>query len=138
MKWAASMLLLLAAASCGGSKSLTVEDAWARPAAAGATAAAYFVLRNPLPEDERLLSASSSIAAAVELHRTEVVDDRMRMRLQPDGVGIPAQGELAFAPGGYHVMLIDLEDALSVGQSFPLELEFQQSGRRQVTVEVRR
>jgi hypothetical protein len=59
----------------------------------------------------------------------------MEMRPQ-ENVPVPSGASLAFEAGGFHVMLIDLEQDLQPGDTFELTLTFQSAGQRTVTVEV--
>ncbi len=52
-------------------------------------------------------------------------------------VPVPAGESVSFAPGGYHVMLMELAKPLEVGSSVPLTLTFAKAGEVQVTAEVR-
>lgn len=75
------------------------------------TAAVYFVLVNP-GAATRVLTAESDLARRTELHlSTANADGTMSMVEQEDGVPLPEGGEVLFAPGGLHVMLMGLEGA---------------------------
>ena len=50
---------------------------------------------------------------------------------------MPAGGTVSFAPGGYHVMLMNLVAPLEVGQSVPVTLTFATAGEITVNAEVR-
>jgi copper(I)-binding protein len=89
--------ILVACASAGG-QNLQVTDAWARPGLAGGNSAAYFVIENGTASGDSLLSASSDVAGAVELHMTSMQDGNMQMQQQHE-VPVPA-GRTAFEPGG--------------------------------------
>jgi copper(I)-binding protein len=52
-------------------------------------------------------------------------------------VEVPAGETVAFEPGGYHVMLIDLAEPLVAGETFEMELTFEKAGTVTVEVEVR-
>jgi hypothetical protein len=125
--------ILVACASAGG-QNLQVTDAWARPGLAGGNSAAYFVIENGTASGDSLLSASSDVAGAVELHMTSMQDGNMQMQQQHE-VPVPA-GKTEFNPGGLHVMLIDLKQDLKPGDTFSLTLNFANAGAmpQQVTV----
>lgn len=110
------------------SKHMQVLNPWARATVtSGQNGAAYFVLRN-IGTDDVLLSASSDVAHVVELH-THIHDQGvMRMRKIPS-IPIKAHMDTAFKPGGLHVMLIDLKQILSAGESIALTLEFAKAGK---------
>ena len=82
---------------------------------------------------DRLVSASAPVARSVELHTMEMQGDVMRMR-QIQDLPVPAGAEVAFKPGGKHLMFVGLKQPLQVGASFPLTLRFEKAG--EVTVQV--
>ncbi|MGN8261052.1 copper chaperone PCu(A)C [Pseudomonas sp. SMSB3] len=98
--------------------------------------AAYFVVHNNGKVDDRLLSVDSPISDDAQLHEhAQGSDGAMRMQ-QVQSVVVPAGKDLTFAPGAYHVMLMQPKDRslLSDGQRFPLTLHFQRAG--DITVQV--
>jgi copper(I)-binding protein len=129
------VLLALLLAACGPAAGLTVSEPWSHPGLAGGNGGVFFVIENPGDADT-LLSAASDAAGAVELHRTVMDGDVMHMQPQPS-IAVPAGGDLAFEPGGLHVMLIGLQSDLVAGESFELELNFEKAGRIVLQVEVR-
>jgi copper(I)-binding protein len=82
-----------------------------------------------------LLSASSDVADAVELHKTVMQGDNMQM-IQQMNVPVPT-GETVFKPGDLHVMLIGLKNDLKAGDTFSVTLNFQTAGERTLTVMVK-
>ena len=129
-----ALALVLAACAGGGSGELQVNDAWAQPGLADGNSAAFFVINNPGPDD-MLLSASSDVAIAVELHKTIMHDGNMQMVHQLN-VPVPV-GETAFKPGDLHVMLIGLKGDLKPGDTFTLTLDFEKAGGQVLNVTVR-
>lgn len=114
--------------------SISIEHPWSRATVAGIpNGAAYFVLKNSGDAEDRLLSASASVANKVELHTHLKDGEVMRMR-QVDDIAIPAGGSAALQPGGMHVMLMGLKAPLEQGSSFPLTLVFEKAGS--VTIDV--
>ncbi len=61
----------------------------------------------------------------------------MMTMVQVPSVDIPAGGTVAFQPGGYHVMLMDLTASPIVGQSVDLTLVFKNAGSITVQAELR-
>jgi periplasmic copper chaperone A len=149
---------LVALGACGADESVAVDRPWARATVeAQPHGAVYFDLT--VDEADVLVGASiePSIADHAEIH--EVVesdaatedesghlgagDDAadhgdaapgMMMRQVEGGLELIADETIVFAPGGYHVMLLDLVEPLEVGDEFDLTLEFANSD--DVTVEV--
>ena len=97
--------------------------------------AAYFVVHNKGNGADRLLSVASPISDNAELHEHVMKDGLMKMQQVPSVV-VPAGGDLVFAPGAYHVMLMQPKDRslLRDGKRFPLTLHFEKAG--DITVEV--
>ena len=128
------LAFVLVACRAGGSGELEVNDVWARPGLAGGNSAAFFVIDNPGARDF-LLSASSDVAGAAELHRTIMEDGTMKMAQQMN-VPVPT-GETVFKPGDLHVMLIGLKNDLEPGDTFSLVLTFEAAGEKTLDVTVR-
>lgn len=113
-----------------------VRDAWVAETPPGARhAAAYLVLTGGSRADE-LLAVSSPLSAVAELHT--VRDEGGVSRMVPEPVlALPANAELRLAPGGRHLMLINVKRPLRIGERVPLELRFRHAGRLTVEAEVR-
>lgn len=93
----------------------------------------YLSLTNEGETADRLVGGESPIAGRVEIHTMTVNDEGvMQMRPLPDGVEIPAGESVELAPGGYHLMLMDLAEPIVEGEMIPLTLEFEHAG----TIEV--
>lgn len=104
-------------------KGIEVSAAYVMPPFPGRdTAAGFFEITNHGPDD-RLISASSPISDAVEIHTHSDDGGVMKMR-RIDGVDI-AQGEtLVFRPGSYHLMMFGAvipEDAEDVALTLTYE-----------------
>ncbi|MBN1453306.1 MAG: copper chaperone PCu(A)C [Anaerolineales bacterium] len=125
---------VLAACGAAGSGKFQVTEVWARPGLAGGNGAVFFKIENPGAAD-LLLSASSDVADAVELHKTIMQDGAMQMVHQMN-VPIPT-GETVFKPGDLHVMLIGLKNDLKAGDTFSVTLTFQTAGERTLAVVVK-
>ncbi len=131
-----SLLLLVVSGCAAGKQELSVQDVWARPGLAGGTSAVYFVIDNPGEAAEVLKSARSDAAAQVELHKSEMDASGTMTMMPQESVSVPAGGKVEFKAGGYHVMLINLKQALQPGDTFSITLDFEKAGAKsyQVTV----
>jgi len=117
---------------------LTIENAWARPTDALAkTGAAYFAIKNAGDTADRLVSVSTEVAGAAELHTVTNTDGMLRMR-HVAGIDIPAKASTELKPGAFHVMLINPKQQFKVGERFPLKLTFEKAGAVTVQVQVAR
>jgi copper(I)-binding protein len=127
-------ILLFNGCQAGGS--LQISDAWTPPPHNGGNGGVFFTANNPTNEDDTLLSASSDIADAVELHLSIMEEGVMKMEKQ-DKVVFPAGEETIFQPGGLHVMLIGLHQYLNVGDSFTVTLVMEKAGEISLNVVVK-
>jgi len=107
-------------AACGGEpEPLSIEGAWVRlPAVTGRPAAAYFTVRGG-PAPATLISVASDTAIGTEMHESMARGMRPIAR-----VAVPAGGRVAFAPGGRHVMLTDLNRGIVPGKTVLLTFTF--------------
>lgn len=114
---------------------LEIDGAWAR-ASIGTMrpGAAYFTVRNLGDASDRLVGIATPVSPMPMLHETAVSEEGVSRMEHVEAAEIPAGGELAVAPGGLHVMLMDLTTPLEEGGTFPLTLTFETAG--EVTVEV--
>lgn len=114
---------------------IQVEQPWARATAPQQkVGGAYVTLTSP--SGDRLLGASSPAASRVELHEMRTEGDVMRMRELAGGLDLPAGRAVAMAPGGYHLMLVDLKQPLVAGQSVPVQLRFRDAPPVEVQLQV--
>ena len=101
----------------------------------GRPAAGYFELRI---EGDRgaLVSVTSPQAGRIEMHETTSSGSMSSM--QPIRRIAVRDGEnLAFAPGGRHLMIYDLDPAVRPGGEFTLVLHFERGPPRQLGASVR-
>ena len=129
IKWISALLLAtLLASACGARGEFKVMDAWARPAASGENGAVYFIVSNATDTDDRLLSVSTDVASAAEVHMSMMDSNGVMSMQMQEAVPIPAQQEIIFKPGGLHVMLIGLSRDLKIGDTISLVLNFETAG----------
>ena len=101
----------------------TIEKAWIRAAPPGATAlAGYAIVRNPCTAPMVITDASSSVFVMGMIHETLVENGVSRMR-HVASLSLPAKGELVFAPGGRHLMLMHPRRQLKVGDRVTVNLK---------------
>lgn len=118
---------------------ISVRDAWIRPAVlpegtptpgpdddapnTGVISAMYMVIQNSGSQAVQLTGVETNVARVVELHETRNENGLMRMR-PVEQVEVPANGEAAFQPGSFHIMLIDVNQPLEVGNTVAVTLIF--------------
>ena len=104
-------------------KNIEVKDAWVRTTVPGQRSTGAFMTITA-KENAKLVSISTPVAGVAEVHEMKLDGDVMRMRAVPGGVDLPAGKAVALAPGGYHVMLMDLKAALPKDSTIPMTLVF--------------
>ena len=129
----------LAAALLGVTASATaqvkVDNPWVRAAVPGQlSTGAFFDLTST--RDATVVKVESPVAAVVEVHVSEMKGDLMTMRAVPS-VALPANKAVRFAPGGYHVMLMDLKQPVKNGESVPLKVTVEYADSKRETIDVK-
>ena len=114
---------------------VTVKDAWVRATVPQQKATGAF-MQLKATKNSKLVSASSPLTPAVEVHEMAMQDNVMKMRQVP-AVELPAGKTVELKPGGYHVMLMDLKQQVKVGDEVPLTLTIENKDGSRATVELR-
>ena len=134
-----TIIVALFAATPLFAQEVSVKDAWIRGTVQGQNATGAFMELTG-KSNVRLVGASSPVAKTVEVHNMKVENGIMKM-FPVEGVDLPAGKPVKLAPGGYHVMLMDLQKPLKAGDRVPLKLTFELAGKKtetlDLTVEVR-
>lgn len=130
-------LLLLTVMLSHAAYGLSVEQAYVRglPPTQKNTAA-FFVLENDGETALTLRAGSSSAAERLEIHSHRQHNGMSAMRRE-DSVTLLAGERLAFAPGGYHLMLINLRAPLRDGEQLSFTLLDSQGEEYRVQASVR-
>lgn len=127
-----------AGAECGGGEGVVVSDVWVRAASEGQpTTAAYFTLCNAGDEEDALTGVATDDASAAELHESMTDSEGMTSMTPVESVSLPAGETVVFAPGGYHVMLIGVKEAIPAGGEVPLTLSFKNAPAQTVNATAR-
>lgn len=125
------------AADTAAAQSVTVEDQWIKAAPQGMSSG-FAELTNTSEHDVRLVSASSPASARVELHEMVTSEaGAMTMRPQEGGLVIPAHGSAALAPGGNHLMFMELAGPLLPGAETDVTLTYDDGSSATFTAQIR-
>ncbi|RZJ26983.1 MAG: copper chaperone PCu(A)C [Haliea sp.] len=112
-----------------------VKDAWVRTAVPGQSGTGAF-MSITAKDGAKLVGASSPVAGVAEVHEMKMENDVMRMRAVPV-LDLPAGKTVQLKPGGYHVMLMELKQALPKGSTVPLTLTFRDAKGQDSKVELK-
>lgn len=132
-----------AAGDCVDLTAVVVDDieiagAWARAMLqAQPTGGVYLTIINRGTAAERLVGAASPRAGRVEIHEMDMEGDVMKMRPVEGGVEIGPGETVELAPGGLHLMVLDVRGPFAEGEQVPVTLEFENAGKAEISVEVR-
>jgi len=114
MRWLATALavsICIALGACHAGSEIEVDHAYLeRPLPGTSVSAGYFEIQNHGDATVTLTGAESASARRIELHEHVLDGDMMRMRALTSLAIAPGQ-RIAFAPGGRHLMIFDVDVA---------------------------
>lgn len=105
-------------------KGLEISNATVIPPFPGRDiAAGYFSITNHTGMDDAIIAAALPLSDTVEIHTHLNEDGVMKMR-RINSVPIKAGETVHFQPGGFHLMIFDVE-GVTLGDEIPLTLTYQ-------------
>lgn len=118
--------------------SLHVRHPWSRATPNGAkVAAGYLTIDNQGSAPDRLLGGSApEVASRIEVHQMSTEGGVMKMHPVEGGLEIKPGASVTLAPGGYHLMLMDLKRPLAPGDEVKGALTFEHAGTVPIAFEV--
>ena len=131
-------VLLLFSISSQAEESIIINNAWISEAPPVAKVnAGYFSIENKTAKKITLTSVSSDSYANIEMHRSIVVNDTVKMQTQKS-ISLAPKENLKFTPGGYHLMLFRPVKYFKEGELVDLQFEFSDGVVIPVNAEVRK
>ena len=122
------IVLFILLSACNTKAEVSITDAWVRANAPGQlVGAAYMTLKSP--QDSTLISVKTAAAGSVEIHSMTMNDGVMKMRML-DELALKAGKSEKLAPGGFHLMLIDLKKPLNAGENITFKLSFKDKSNK--------
>lgn len=100
--------------------SITATQAWVRPTVPGQEVTGAFMTLQSV-RNAKLVKAESAAAETVEIHSMSMHDGVMEMR-EIKELTLPAGKPVKLAPGGFHIMLINVKKQLREGDTVPFTL----------------
>ncbi len=131
--------LFAAPAYAGDAKAgdLVITQAWSRATPSGAKiAGGYLTIENKGTAPDRLVGGTGEIAGKVEIHEMAMNNGVMTMRPLDKGLTIDPGKTVKLAPGGYHLMIMDLKGPFKQGDKVPMTLEFEKAGKVALSLDV--
>jgi copper(I)-binding protein len=116
---------------------ITVTDAFTRATLPGAKSGGGFMtITNAGATADKLVGATTKSAKLTQVHQMRMEGDVMKMNEVEGGLEVPAGGSVTLEPGGYHVMMMGLVQALHEGACLEVTLQFQTAGELPVMLSV--
>jgi copper(I)-binding protein len=121
-----TVLTIMPFAAFADEAAIHVDHAWSRAAMAGHNGVVYLTITDTGLKDT-LTGVATPVADNAELHQS--VNDHGVMKMRPVAdLSIEPGKPVTLSPGGYHIMLIGLKQALKKDESFPITLTFTKAG----------
>lgn len=127
--------VLALSAGMVSAQTIEVKNAWIRIAVPGQSGTGAFMTLTA-KDGAKLVGVSTPVADVAEVHEMKMENDIMRMRAVPV-LDLPAGKAVQLKPGGYHVMLMALKQALPKGATVPLTLTFKDAKGQESKVELK-
>ncbi len=119
----ASLAAILGASSLFAAD-INVDNVRARTSKPGANNSAIFMnIKNNSDADVKLIEVKSSVCKSTEMH-THKHENGMKSMVQVPDIEIAKKSETKLAPGGLHVMLMELNHPLKEGDKVDLWMKF--------------
>src|SRR5262249_49497529 len=116
---------------------LVISQAWSRATPSGAkVGGSYLTIENKGTAADKLIGASSDAAGSVQGQQMGMNGGTMKMRPVEGGLTIDPGKTVKLAPGGHHLMMMDLKSPLKQGDKLAVTLEFEKAGKVQVSFDV--
>jgi copper(I)-binding protein len=116
---------------------LVITQAWSRATPGGAKiGGGYLTIENKGTAPDRLIGGSAEVSDKVQVHEMAMNNGVMTMRPLDKGLTIEPGKTVKLAPGGYHLMLMNLKSPLKQGDKVPVTLEFEKAGKVKLSLDV--
>jgi copper(I)-binding protein len=117
--------------------SLSIGHPWTRATPPSAKVGGGFMtLTNHGTSPDRLIAVETDAAASSEIHQMSHENGVMKMQPLANGLEIAPGATVKLAPGGYHVMFMNLKQPFKEGNSIKGTLVFEKAGRVPVEFKV--
>ncbi|HVI55346.1 MAG TPA: copper chaperone PCu(A)C [Luteibacter sp.] len=129
----AAMLLVAGAAHAADVPTVKASEGWLRILPGNLPAGGYVSFENLSDHAVSIVGAASPDYAEAMIHRSSTDGGMGRMEMI-DSVPLPPKGTLAFAPGGYHVMLMGAKHPVKPGDTLVVTFALSDGEKLPVTL----
>jgi len=114
-----------------------ISNAWTRATPGGAkVGGGYLTIENKGTMADKLIGGTTTVAGKLEVHQMSMSDGVMKMHPVEGGLTIEPGKTVKLAPGGYHLMMVDLKQPFKQGETVPVTLQFEKAGKVAVSLNV--
>jgi periplasmic copper chaperone A len=133
-----ALATLVAASAVHATESTSVKasGAWIRVLPGSLPAGGYVTLENTTGTAVAVTGAASAAYGDAMIHKSSTETGMGRMEMV-DKVPLPANGKVAFAPGGYHVMLMQPKHPVNPGDKVVVTFTLSDGSTLPVTFEAK-
>ena len=130
-----AITLLTLAPSAALAADIEVTTPWVRGTVSGQQATGAF-MEVTSKSGAVLVGAASPVAGVTEIHEMKMDGGIMKMRAIAR-LELPSGKAVKLAPGGYHVMLMDLKQPLKKGEIVPITLKLEGKNNTVETIDIK-
>ncbi len=130
-----AITLLTLASSAALAADIEVTTPWVRGTVSGQQATGAF-MEVTSKSGAVLVGAASPVAGITEIHEMKMDGGVMKMRAIAR-LDLPSGKPVKLAPGGYHVMLMDLKQPLKKGEIVPITLRVEGKNNTVETIDIK-
>lgn len=131
-----ALVAMTACTALASDAMISVTHAWIRLLPGDLPLAGYFDLQNTSGHMLKLVGADSTQFGRIEMHRSMEMQGMDHM-MPVEDVEVAAGARVQFAPGGYHLMLLDPRHPLMIGERVTIVLRFAHGQSQAASFEVR-
>ena len=118
-------------------QNIEIKGAFVRPTTSKSTAAYMDIVNTGTKDDILTEVVILDRKAIIETHKT-VIEDGIAQMVPVNKLMIPAGQTVHLAPKGIHIMIMGLEAPIKNGDTVSLEFHFQEAGKMQIQLPVRK
>ncbi|MEZ0288677.1 MAG: copper chaperone PCu(A)C [Methylophilus sp.] len=112
-----------------------ITNAWVKPTVPGQpVAGAYMTLVSD--KDVDIVATQSPVAGKAEIHSMSMEGNIMRMK-KLERLKLKAGQAVALKPGGFHLMLMELNHQIKEGETVPISLVTQDGSGKKATITIK-
>ncbi|MFL1377358.1 MULTISPECIES: copper chaperone PCu(A)C [unclassified Nocardiopsis] len=115
----------------------SITDPWVKAAGAGGMTGVFGEIANGSDAEIVIVAADHPAAGLVELHEVVTEGADSTMREIDGGFPVAARGTRSLAPGGDHIMLMELTEDLEPGDEATVTVEFADGSTAEFTAPVK-